>query len=939
MRVNLIFWRQTMYFVNDHVIKNVVVIGAGGTGSRMMPQLIQFLKTVPIFEQIEYPNVYVFDDDIVEEKNLTRQLFIKPDVGHNKAAVLANRYEKAYNYPIIDVKIKFQDMFEQNNEVREELLSAYKKEILIRGGNPNESGVSSQDRTDLRFAFSQGYTVYIISVDSMKDRFEIFNVISLISRQFNYIIIDAGNENTFGQVSNFHLKALTEPAYEEPRKVLNLYNRCLERAIPESYTAIKDTKVDAIPFPWQLYLGRQESELSCADLDQTLAVNSLMASGIMVSFQNIALMKPLKVVTTYYNLNGIHTQDLLTLDSFKAMSDQEVDSLSSSGLRGETESIPYNFCEQVNIADTVDRQSDLFNLKTTLATLFTKFTSTRVRETSVDNLKLKPIFTLLESIYYEKYIHNGRGFIDFDDTAKYFWDVLDIHNMVPKRILDMEETEIQFTLSQEQIVLLASRKTGQSQSEILNRLQELLNSVAHDGSSLSTLNIYFRIRIVDYLNIVAYYLINGKDYYDMNTRYVFSTGLVKGAGIPLLSPEVTEEIGGTERLVRRRGETPNDLSVVNPRYQLLDGDHSGFLPINRNLTQNLVNKIEELFKYVGKYIDKQIGFENFCSYGLIVPSRIYTNRYVDVQNFRDAQTSIALESEEYSDLKTYIKNALEYFFSNIGEGNTSELLDTWREETQEAYGDNSEITNEPQLAPDGTFICRVPFYIPYGEITAIRSNLDSIMIGRELDRELTMDADPQVSPITERIGEWLRENDSFTTLMEQDYRILSVTVHTWITYLQVILQMRVPQMAEDDLDEDNNPEDYIRTQVYFGLLGDHNLTPVSRDNLLQRIMRNIQNNPSYRRHINLGYEVREVNLTGTTPNLRLRINMGSDQTQVPQEILIISPERETEEVAHSDEANDPEEVQTFFGEERHFTIPNEVPHGAEAVDEDENTQG
>lgn len=61
------------------------VIGAGGTGSYFLKEISRFLCGNDRF----IDSCHIFDGDIVEEKNLTRQSFMKEDVGRNKASVMA----------------------------------------------------------------------------------------------------------------------------------------------------------------------------------------------------------------------------------------------------------------------------------------------------------------------------------------------------------------------------------------------------------------------------------------------------------------------------------------------------------------------------------------------------------------------------------------------------------------------------------------------------------------------------------------------------------------------------------------------------------------------------------------------------------------------------------------------------------------------------------
>ena len=90
----------------------VLVVGCGGNGSYMIPQMMRFIKT--LMERVNRPtaagqartsanlkfDLTLIDGDLIEQKNLVRQNFIAPDVGKNKALVLAQRYGKAFGLEV-----------------------------------------------------------------------------------------------------------------------------------------------------------------------------------------------------------------------------------------------------------------------------------------------------------------------------------------------------------------------------------------------------------------------------------------------------------------------------------------------------------------------------------------------------------------------------------------------------------------------------------------------------------------------------------------------------------------------------------------------------------------------------------------------------------------------------------------------------------------------
>jgi len=64
--------------------RNYHVIGAGGVGSWLLPALVKLAKP--------QDNIYLWDGDTLEPKNMDRQLFSPSDIGSNKAEALMRKY-------------------------------------------------------------------------------------------------------------------------------------------------------------------------------------------------------------------------------------------------------------------------------------------------------------------------------------------------------------------------------------------------------------------------------------------------------------------------------------------------------------------------------------------------------------------------------------------------------------------------------------------------------------------------------------------------------------------------------------------------------------------------------------------------------------------------------------------------------------------------------
>lgn len=81
------------------VPSSIYFFGAGGVASWFLPQFIKTLHNYCVKNRTldtEY-TIYIYDNDVVEEKNVLRQNFIPEDVGKNKAEVLSDRYDSIYD--------------------------------------------------------------------------------------------------------------------------------------------------------------------------------------------------------------------------------------------------------------------------------------------------------------------------------------------------------------------------------------------------------------------------------------------------------------------------------------------------------------------------------------------------------------------------------------------------------------------------------------------------------------------------------------------------------------------------------------------------------------------------------------------------------------------------------------------------------------------------
>ncbi len=278
----------------------IIIFGAGGTGSRLISPLSQLVRTSikkhnPQAWLMGLP-IYVVDGDIVEQKNLTRQNFIAPDVGRNKALVVAERYSAAFDVDIYPVQKYLGERPAGSTDPHEVFGAEYQSVPTLNGGNAE-------------FNRLFGRAIIIIAVDSADARRLILKQVleGLTEENPQSFVIDAGNEDDFGQVRWFTTDFISSRYAGSSLR-------------PGSKFALTETvEVDKIPMDLAYYqnLGSSAQELSCADLPQTLAINTMMATLILTITQNFLYMKPMTYDGVRYSMQGGMAVESNTLQSWR----------------------------------------------------------------------------------------------------------------------------------------------------------------------------------------------------------------------------------------------------------------------------------------------------------------------------------------------------------------------------------------------------------------------------------------------------------------------------------------------------------------------------------------------------------------------------------------------------------------------------------------------
>jgi PRTRC genetic system ThiF family protein len=182
---------RVIHYISEELLNKtsqriiVMLIGCGGTGSRMLNNLARLNITL---RGLQRPELYVvaFDPDVVEEHNVGRQLFFPDDVGLFKSEVLIERLNLAYGLDWLSVP------------------SYYSRTI----------------------GDSYSADIYITCTDNIPSRRLIYNQM----KQNNKYWLDLGNTKSAGQIFlrymkyNDHARQL-KSVYEYLKKSINLFNK------------------------------------------------------------------------------------------------------------------------------------------------------------------------------------------------------------------------------------------------------------------------------------------------------------------------------------------------------------------------------------------------------------------------------------------------------------------------------------------------------------------------------------------------------------------------------------------------------------------------------------------------------------------------------------------------------------------------------------------
>jgi PRTRC genetic system ThiF family protein len=232
--------------------KQIHLIGAGGNGSYILEGLAKIISGFKLDV-----SVYVYDDDIVEEKNIYRQNFKSYEIGLNKALALCNRLNLEYGVDF----------------------------------NPIPKKVNySYDIVD-KFYFK---SIYITAVDNLKARKVIADTVDSKS-----IWLDCGNDLHTGQIiigniTNSDNFRQLKKYYLEDRNFV-IYMPCVNFYYPDIFKNESESN--------------EEVRHSCSDdpfSEQSIFINEVVAMAVKTALTDILIKKELTYNEIYVSSSPIN---------------------------------------------------------------------------------------------------------------------------------------------------------------------------------------------------------------------------------------------------------------------------------------------------------------------------------------------------------------------------------------------------------------------------------------------------------------------------------------------------------------------------------------------------------------------------------------------------------------------------------------------------------
>lgn len=236
-----------------------IVIGAGGTGSYLVPNLLNFYKGLG---EVGVNNkMLLIDGDVVEEKNLLRQGFLTYHLNDSKATAIVDTYAGLYPDMALESRHTFINSADSLLNIVTEEIEDLTEVIMVSCVDNNYAR--------LRMAVAQMM---------IKDKYP----------ELSVTFVDSGNEEWHGQAIISHLSRTDNSLFSYDNGMV------LKR---ENYVPTLDN-IFVRNATWTENLTRGDHEISCDDIaeshPQNVATNMTASSVIIMVLGNLLKGENLK---------------------------------------------------------------------------------------------------------------------------------------------------------------------------------------------------------------------------------------------------------------------------------------------------------------------------------------------------------------------------------------------------------------------------------------------------------------------------------------------------------------------------------------------------------------------------------------------------------------------------------------------------------------------
>lgn len=263
-------------FDPDLHVGEIVLVGLGGTGSQWARSICRMLYDMRS-RNLAIPRLRFVDPDVVEFKNVGRQMFASADVGRYKAEVLAKRFSAALGLEII--------FHNEGFDPRKHLIRRY---------------------------MQRGRSLICGAVDNHRARKKL--------AEADELWIDAGNHYSAGQVVIGNASKAHE-VWDEIRYRLEHRPKLAELSDVIDIPRLPNA---ALLFPQLLKAERRkQADLSCADLvqlgEQHLLINDLIADVAAQYVYKLLHRQPITSFVTYVDADALNMRSVpITVDDLAA---------------------------------------------------------------------------------------------------------------------------------------------------------------------------------------------------------------------------------------------------------------------------------------------------------------------------------------------------------------------------------------------------------------------------------------------------------------------------------------------------------------------------------------------------------------------------------------------------------------------------------------------